>query len=72
MRMQAAHRLGATSRMGGTTWLHSGIALGQRVWNTHPEGGAAGLGMAPSRIVRSRFRSTAASGMGTADSSAFE
>ena len=38
-RMQATQWFGDTSRNGGTSPLHSSMAMGQRVWNTHPEGG---------------------------------
>jgi hypothetical protein len=53
------------------TSRHSGPAIGQRVWNTQPEGGDSGLGSSP-RISRgSRPRSTVGSGTGAASSSAF-
>src|SRR6266849_9979037 len=45
-----------------------GTRMAQRVWNRHPEGGLMGLGTSPSRMIR--FRLTAGSGMGTAESSA--
>lgn len=45
-------------------------ALGHLGWKVQPGGGAAGLGGSPSRTIRSRRRSAAGSGSGTADSSA--
>ena len=42
----------------------------QRVWKRQPDGGLAGLGMSPLRMIRRRDRSVRASGTGTADSSA--
>ena len=40
------------------------------MWKRQPDGGLIGLGTSPSRIIRRRLRSTAGSGIGTADSSA--
>ncbi len=50
---------------GGSTEEQIGITAGQRVWNRHPGGGAAGLGTSPFRMIRSRFR--AGSGIGIAE-----
>ncbi len=45
--------------------------MGQRGWKTHPDGGLSGLGTSPLSTMRSRSASSAGSGMGTAESSAF-
>jgi len=47
------------------------MALKQRGWKQHPEGGWSGLGTSPFRIMRSRFSSSSGSAMGTAESSAW-
>jgi hypothetical protein len=47
----------------------SGMARGQRVRKTQPDGGSMGEGMSPLSSIRSRFRP--GSGIGTADRSAF-
>ena len=47
------------------------MAMGQRVWKMQPAGGLSGLGTSPVRMIRSRCISTAGSGIGTAESSAF-
>ena len=46
------------------------VAIGQRVWNTHPFGGFTGLGSSPVRIIRSLLASMIGSGMGIAERSA--
>ena len=51
-------------------WQGSGCVRAQRGWNTQPEGGLAGLGTSPSRMMRRRLRSVCGSGIGTAESSA--
>jgi hypothetical protein len=62
-------------RRGGTSAEHaSGFPScsrsQHRVWNGHPEGGAAGLGISPRSTMRSRVASTTGSGIGTAESNA--
>ena len=42
-----------------------------RVRNRQPDGGSAGLGTSPVRMIRSRCRSRRGSGSGMADSSAW-
>jgi hypothetical protein len=66
--MQAFRWPGATSVSGGTARAQSGIAQGQRVRNTQPEGGLAGLGCSPVRMIRSALPPPI---RGAADSSAF-
>ena len=68
--MQATQWLGATSRHSGIAALQSAIAIGQRVWNTHPAGGRSGEGTSPVRMMRSRVRSSSGSVIGIAESSA--
>ena len=46
---------------------HVGWALGQRVWNTQPDGGAMGLGMSPSSTMRVRDRMDTGTVSGSAD-----
>src|ERR687888_505079 len=67
---QAAQCPGFTSRSSGTTCRHRSIAIGQRGWNTQPDGGLSGLGTSPRSTTRSRRASSSGSGIGTADSSA--
>ena len=38
--------------------------MGQRGWNTQPDGGLSGLGTSPARIVGRRLASTTGSGIG--------
>ena len=62
----AAPRVGMWQRMrwpssasssGGSVVSQIAPSLrGQRVWNTHPEGGSAALGISPSSLIRSRRR----------------
>src|SRR5690349_9122336 len=55
-RTQATRRPEASSRKTGTLSAQAATACGQRVRNTHPDGGDAGLGnSAASTIVRGRF-----------------
>ena len=60
---------GSTSASGGSVDSHTPLASrrGQRVWNTQPLGGWAGLGISPVRMIRSL---RVPSRLGTADSSA--
>ena len=55
----------------GLPRVQMSIAIGQRVWKLQPGGGAIGLGTSPVRIRRSRRRSNAGSGIGTAEISAW-
>ena len=70
-RMQAARCPASISRSSGTARRHSSMAIGQRGWKTQPGGGWSGLGTSPPSTMRSRRASTAGSGIGTAESSAF-
>ena len=45
------------------------LAIGHRVWKRQPDGGLAGLGTSPWRMMRRRARSRRGSATGTADSS---
>ena len=55
---------GANSRVGGTAFLHSSVASGQRGWKTQPLGGLSGLGSSPLMMERGRVRSITGSGIG--------
>ena len=68
-RWQATKCLGCISRNSGSTFMHSSTVKGQRVWNTQPEGGFAGLGGSPLRMKRLRCLSNLGRGMGTAEMS---
>ncbi len=68
---QATQWPGATSRHSGTFSAQIFSASQQRVRKRQPEGGFAGLGTSPSRIIRFRFSSTRGSATGTAESSAW-
>ena len=76
LREVAGHQMARAHRpKGGTSAEHaSGFPScsrsQHRVWNGHPEGGAAGLGMSPRSTMRSRVASTTGSGIGTAESNA--
>lgn len=50
--MQALVCLLPTDFSSGTTFAHSGIAIGHLVRNTHPDGGLMGLGISPFNIIR--------------------
>ncbi len=52
----------------GAFWLHTPRHSLQRVWNLHPDGGLAGDGILPSRMIRFIF--TVGSGTGIALNSA--
>ena len=67
---QATQWLGRAWRKTGSSAEQISWVMGQRVWNTQPEGGLAGLGTSPWRMVRWRWRSTAGWGTGTAEMSA--
>ena len=59
---------GSTSISGGSVTSHRPrMTRGQRVLKTQPDGGLAGLGISPSRMIRRR---SSPSTFGTADSSA--
>ena len=59
---------GSISTTGGSITSHvPSMNRWQRVWNTQPDGGLAGLGISPSRRMRS---DGSPSTLGTADSSA--
>src|SRR5215207_3310343 len=64
---QATKWPGRISRNSGRVSAQTGSAIGQRVRNRQPEGGFAGEGTSPTRMVRFRFASATGSGMGTAD-----
>ena len=49
---------------------HSSPAIGQRVWNTQPDGGLKGEGISPLSARGARARSIFGSGIGAASSSA--
>ena len=63
--MQATKWPGPISLDSGTTAAQSPIAFGQRVRNTHPEGGLTGLGMSPDNTLN--FWRCEGSFFGTAD-----
>ena len=67
---QAAAVSAASRRNGGVSWAQAGIAFGQRVRNTQPDGGSIGEGMSPGSSCSTLWRSTRGSGTGMADSSA--
>ena len=50
-RMQAATCSPPKSSRGGILSFHSGIILGHRVWNRHPDGIWMGLGISPSKRI---------------------
>ena len=52
---------------GGSIEAHSEMATGQRVRKRQPDGGFAGLGRSPFKMVRWRCASMSGSGTGTAD-----
>ena len=57
-----------SSTTGGSITSHvPAMNRWQRVWNTHPDGGLAGLGISPARLIRV---AGSPSTVGTADSSA--
>ena len=57
-----------SSTTGGSITSHvPAMKRWQRVWNTHPDGGLAGLGISPARLIRV---AGSPSTVGTADSSA--
>ena len=56
-------------RNGGSTFEHTDITIGHRVWKRHPLGGAAGLGTSPFRMILFRLR--VGSGIGMAERSAW-
>ena len=49
--MQATRRPGVISRNTGTVSAQAAIACGQRVRNTQPDGGDAGLGNSPDKAA---------------------
>ena len=63
-------RLSGGSSVAQISGLPSRSRSQQRVWKRQPDGGSAGLGMSPLRMIRRRDRSVRASGTGTADSRA--
>ena len=60
------------STRSGSSVLHTSVHQGQRVWKLQPGGGSMGLGGSPSSTSRSRAALSLGSGIGTADSRAFE
>src|SRR5699024_4208669 len=66
---QAANLPSFTSLHLGTTCLHLSNANGHVVWNVHPDGGLAGLGISPLKMILSLL--SVGSGIGTADNNAF-
>src|SRR5690606_7299605 len=58
----------SSSRQGGVFCLQMALAYGQRVWKAQPDGGLAGFGTSPPRMMRSRLTSGLVDG--TADKSA--
>src|SRR5829696_8928246 len=74
-RWQATRWPSPTSSSGGSSSVERGAdsrSSGQRVRKRHPEGGASGLGMSPSRTTRLRVRCTCGSATTAADKSACE
>ncbi|CAM5411160.1 hypothetical protein KAURM247S_02841 [Kitasatospora aureofaciens] len=55
----------------GTSSEQRSCAFQQRVRKRQPDGGLAGEGMSPLRMIRSRDSRAVGSGTGTADSSAW-
>ena len=70
-RWQATQCPGLNSRHRGSSRAQRSTAIGQRVRKRQPEGGLAGLGTSPVRMMRSRLASSSGSWIGTADSSAW-
>src|SRR6516164_11827071 len=67
---QATQWPGRTSRSSGRIRLQLSTAIGQRGWNTQPDGGLIGLGTSPFTGRNLRSASTLGSGTGTASRSA--
>ena len=65
-----AARAAPASRRRSISGSSSSRRSQQRVWNRHPDGGLAGDGTSPRRIIRLRVLSTRGSGIGTALTSA--
>jgi hypothetical protein len=68
--LQATQWPGRTSRSSGRIRLQLSTAIGQRGWNTQPDGGWIGLGTSPFTGRNLRPASTLGSGTGTASRSA--
>src|SRR5262245_54197290 len=68
--LQATQWPGRTSRSPGRIRLQLSTAIGQRGWNTQPDGGLIGLGTSPFTGRNLRSASTLGSGTGTASRSA--
>ena len=68
--LQATQWPGRTSRSSGRIRLQLSTAIGQRGWNTQPDGGWIGLGTSPFTGRSLRPASTLGSGTGTASRSA--
>ena len=71
-RWQATKWPGVISCSGGLDSLHWSQALGQRPAKLQPLGVLMGLGTSPEMIIRCFWASALGSGMGTAESSAWE